>query len=133
MRVGYDNVAGFLAGGIRAWETGGREYGTLGVIHAADLQKRIDAGEEFTLLDVRSRDEFERGRLRNAIHIYVGELPQRMEELRKDRPVTTLCGSGQRAMIAASYLRRQGVREVEDCLGSMAACKSLGCEVIGAK
>ncbi len=45
----------------------------------------------------------------------------------RDRPITTFCGSGQRAIIAASILKRTGFNAVEVCLGSMAACRALGC------
>jgi hydroxyacylglutathione hydrolase len=43
--------------------------------------------------------------------------------------VTTFCGSGQRAIIAASILERHGFENVEVCLGSMAACQAIGCPI----
>ncbi len=129
VRIGYDNVGAFLAGGLHAWETSGRRYEQVRAIHITDLEKRIDAGEEFTLLDVRSKEEFQSGHLRGAEHVYVGELPGKFDQFTDGRPVTTYCNSGQRAMIAASLLRRRGIGPVENCLGSIAACKSLACEM----
>jgi hydroxyacylglutathione hydrolase len=56
-------------------------------------------------------------------------LPQKLDEVPKDRPVTTFCGSGQRAIIAASILKQHGFDQVEDSLGSMAACSAIGCPI----
>jgi hydroxyacylglutathione hydrolase len=96
-----------------------------------DVEKRLDNGDDFTLLDVRSKEEFESGHLRNAMQIYVGDLPSKLDQIPRGRPVTTYCGSGQRAMIAAAFLSREGIEPVEDCLGSMAACKGVDCQVAG--
>lgn len=129
-RIGYDKIDAFLAGGLHAWEKSGLPYETMRAIHVADLEKRLDEGEEFTLLDVRSKEEFDSGHLRKAIQLYVGDLPSRVAGIPEDRPITTFCGSGQRAMIAAAFLQRQGVRSVETCLGSMSACQNVECEVV---
>ena len=56
-------------------------------------------------------------------------MPERIDEIDRTKPVITFCGSGTRAIIAASILKRHGFEEVEDSLGSMLACKSVGCEV----
>ena len=130
VRIGYDHIAAFLAGGLHAWETSGRRYESIPAIHIEDLEKRIDAGDRFTLLDVRSQEEFQSGHLRGAKQIFVGDLPQKLDQIAGGRPVTTYCNSGQRAMIAASLLRQRGIEPVENCLGSLAACKSLACEMV---
>ncbi len=128
-RLGYDTVVGFLEGGLHSWETSGRTYGTLPVLHAKELKARIESSESFVLLDVRGRDEVQAARLPGSTCIYVGELPERLDEIPRDRPITTFCGSGQRAVIAASILKRHGFEAVEVCLGSMAACQAIGCPV----
>jgi hydroxyacylglutathione hydrolase len=133
IRIGYDKVEAFLAGGLHAWETSGRRYDKVEAVHVADVEKRLDDGDDFTLLDVRSREEYQSGHLRNAVPIYVGELPSKLEQIPKDRPVTTFCGSGQRAMVAAAFLRRHGIEQVEDCLGSISACKNAECQVVDEK
>jgi hydroxyacylglutathione hydrolase len=55
----------------------------------------------------------------------VGDVPSKLDQIPKGRPVTTFCGSGQRAMIAAALLRRHGIKSVENCLGSMSACEDV--------
>jgi hydroxyacylglutathione hydrolase len=129
-RLGYDDVRGFLRGGMRAWETSGRRYDSIPTLFAADLERRLQTGPDFTLLDVRTRDEFEGGHLPEARNVFVGELPERLAEIPRDRPVVTFCGSGRRAILAASYLRLGGFEDVWDCLGSMAACAAIGCQIV---
>jgi hydroxyacylglutathione hydrolase len=130
IRIGYDKIDAFLAGGLHAWETSGRQYDTVEAIHIGEVEKRLDDGDDFTLLDVRSKEEFDSGHLRDAVRIYLGDLPSKLDQIPKNRPVTTFCGSGQRAMIAAAFLKQRGIQQVEDCLGSMSACKNVECHVV---
>ncbi len=130
IRMGYDRLSGFLSPGLHGWETSGRAYGRIPAVHVNELVRRIEAKERFTLLDVREISELEEtGKLPGAVHIFLGELPGRLEKIPRDRPVTTFCGSGQRAIIAASILKQNGFQEVEDSLGSMAACEAAGCPI----
>jgi hydroxyacylglutathione hydrolase len=130
VRIGYDDVAGYLEGELRAWEMSGRPYASMAVLHARDLDRRITSGQKFTLLDVRSEEEWKKGHLPGALHIYLGDLPGQLDRIPKDRPVTTYCASGGRAMIAASILRKSGFAEVEDSLGSMSAWRAIGGKVV---
>lgn len=132
VRLGYDRVAAYLDGGLHAWATSGRVYDSIAAVYAGDLKQALENnGEGFTLLDVRRQDELQsEGKLPNVTHIYLGDLPHQLDRVPKDKPVTTFCGSGQRAIIAASILKQQGYREVSDALGSMAACQAIGCSII---
>jgi len=129
LRLGYDRVQGFLAGGMTSWQTSGRQYDDIPAVHVNVLQQRIDQTADYTLLDVRSVDEFNQGHLPGAQHIYVGELAERIAEVSQGHPVTTFCGSGQRAIVAAALLKKHGIDKVEVCLGSMQACHAIGCKV----
>ncbi|MCK9275843.1 MAG: MBL fold metallo-hydrolase [Syntrophales bacterium] len=130
VRMGYDNVIGYLEEGLHAWQVSGRKYDRIPAVHATELVRRIQSDYNFTLLDVRKIDEYNEGRLPGAVHIYLGELPDRLSEITKEKPVTTFCGSGQRAIIAASILKQNGFEHVEDSLGSMAACQAIGCPIL---
>ncbi len=129
IRIGYDRILGYLKGGMHSWEVSGRQYDRIGAVHAAVLDRRIKDGEDFTLLDVRKISEYDQGRLAGAVHIFLGELQSRVDEIDSDKPVVTFCGSGERAIIAASILKRHGFNAVEDSLGSMKACNNIGCEM----
>lgn len=127
LRQGFDRLAGFLAGGMHSWEVQGRAYDRIPAVHVDELTRRIVEEEDFTLLDVRSKAEYDAGQLSGAMHIPLTELDSRQDEIPHDRPVTTFCGSGKRAIIAASILKQAGFESVEDSLGSMSACQSQGC------
>jgi hydroxyacylglutathione hydrolase len=126
-RMGYTDVPCYLEGGLKAWETSGRPFERIGRLTAPELLERLDGDPGFTLLDVRKRPEFDNGHLEHATFLFLGHLPEELERLDRDRPVVTFCGSGRRAMIAASYLKLNGFDAVEDVLGSLAACKKVGC------
>lgn len=129
VRMGFERIAGYLKGGLHAWEVSGRAYDRIGAVYAGDLNERLGRDEDFTLLDVRKITEFQEARLRGATHIFLGELQEQLDEIDRDKPVVTFCGSGRRAIIAASILKRHGFDQVEDSLGSMEACESIGCSV----
>lgn len=132
VRLGYNRVEGYLDGGLHAWEISGRVYDSIAAVYAGDLTKSLEeVPEGFTLLDVRRQGELEEaGKLPNSTHVYLGDLPRQLDRVPKHKPVTTFCGSGQRAIIAASILKQQGYRNVSNSLGSMAACQALGCPII---
>jgi hydroxyacylglutathione hydrolase len=130
IRMGYERLAGYLKGGMHAWEVSGRRYDRIGSVHAWALEQRIKNGEAFTLLDVRKVTEFRDSRLETATHIFLGDLQDRLGDIDKAKPVVTFCGSGRRAIIAASVLKRHGFEQVEDSLGSMEACESIGCSIL---
>ncbi len=129
IRIGYDRLAGYLKGGMHSWETEGLQYDRIGAVHAAGIGQRLQNNENLTLLDVRKISEYKQSRLAGATHIFLGELPDRIDELDPDKPIITFCGSGMRAIIAASILKQNGFTRVEDSLGSMRACKNVGCEL----
>lgn len=124
-RLGFDRIKGYLKGGVSAWETSGRNFAAIPVVHASDLPDRGKQHDDI-LLDVRSQEEYDAERLANSRHLYAGEVVAKADELPRDVRITTFCGSGKRALVAASMLRRSGFERVEVCLGSMQAYKALG-------
>ncbi len=131
IRLGYDNISDYLMQGVYKWEISGRKYDRIPTIYAGEVMRRINTKETFTLLDVRSKGEFERGHLPNAINIYVGELPNSLDKIPKNHhPLTVFCSTGKRATIAASLLKKNGFEEVEDWLGSMTACSAISCPIV---
>ena len=122
-RVGYDNVAGALAGGIGAWRNAGREFDTLGMISPRELQARRG---DFAVVDVRENGEFASGHIEGAHHVPVDGLERELAKLGLDKetPVVATCGVGHRGSLGASMLRRQGYR-AWNLLGGMTAWKAL--------
>lgn len=129
-RMGFENIPAFLEGGLFEWETSGREFDRIPAIHAGEIVKKIVEKDDFTLLDVREDKEFKEGHLPGATNIYLGLLPEYLDEIPEARPLITFCGSGLRAIIASSFLKINGFSGVEVCLGSMAACAAIGCPIL---
>lgn len=129
LRLGFERVPLWLYEGLHGWEVTGRPYATVPAIHARELKWRMESGYRFTLLDVRRPAEQRAAAMPGATEIFVGDLPHRLDEIPDDRPITTFCGSGRRSIIAASLLLQHGFEQVEICLGSLAACRAVGCPI----
>jgi rhodanese-related sulfurtransferase len=59
-------------------------------------------------LDVREAYEFQAGHIDGSVHIPLLDLPERFEELGRDKPVVVVCQIGQRSDLAARFLRERG-------------------------
>lgn len=120
-RIGFDRVGGFLAG-LAGWVAEGHGVGSIPMIHAETVRERLEKHQEsWSLLDVRDVNEFREQSVPHAIHLYVGELPSQLDKVPKTSALTVMCGSGQRATVAASVLRRAGFDRLDVFLGSMKA------------
>lgn len=104
-KVGFENLAGVLAGGVAAWEKTGRPLSRLTV---AERQDSVDGR---AVLDVRQASEYASGHLPGAVHAELGSLMGSAEEL-PDQAVLVHCGHGERAATAASLLLRDGHENV---------------------
>jgi rhodanese-related sulfurtransferase len=78
------------------------------------------------VVDVRAPEQFATGSVPNARNIPLGEIGQRSNELRKDRPVILVCEPGRAAHSAASKLRAGGIGEVYVLAGGVAAWREAG-------
>eukprot|EP00913_Durusdinium_trenchii_P035319 g33049.t1 len=127
--VGLTDFAGYLVGGMKAWDNAGLPLERIPQVSVLELRKRQD---EFQILDVRSPDEWDQGHLSGAHHHFIGEMRHGVNGvagLDRKKPVATFCGSGYRASIAASLMQRDGYASVHNVPGSMLAWKSAGFEV----
>ena len=120
IRVGYENLVGWLDGGMDAWRAAGGELGTLGVIEPSELKAKLADGSAPGVLDVRTPSEWEAGHIEGAVHLPLAELTTRLSEV-PDGPLAVICGSGYRSAIACSLLLRTGRREVVDVPGGWTA------------
>jgi glyoxylase-like metal-dependent hydrolase (beta-lactamase superfamily II)/rhodanese-related sulfurtransferase len=103
LAIGYTGIIGELAGGMAAWRVRGRPTATIDQVGPGRVHGHV--------LDVRQDNEFAAGHLPHARHIELGALPGRAKDV-EDGPVTVMCEHGERAMTAASLLRREGHRAV---------------------
>jgi len=123
-QIGIDRVVGYLAGGLKAWTEAGKPTASLSQATVTELASRLDGGEDLTVLDVRSPEEFEEGHIEGARHFYAGDLAQGQEApawLNRNMPIAVICGSGYRSSVAASLLMNQGFTNLVNVSGGMNA------------
>jgi hydroxyacylglutathione hydrolase len=109
LRIGYEHVAGWLDGGVEAWRSAGRVVDSYPIVAIRDAAAGASADPgATTVLDVRQPNEWRNGVIPGSTQIFVADLPARLAELPRDRPVTVLCASGHRSSIAASVLDGAG-------------------------
>jgi rhodanese-related sulfurtransferase len=79
-----------------------------------EVKERLDAGEKFTLVDVREDNEWARGRLPGAIHLGKGVIERDIETQVPDKSATLIlyCGGGFRSALAADNLQKMGYTNV---------------------
>jgi len=125
LRVGLDRVVGVIEGGASAWMRAGLPVAMLEQVSVAELAEAVDRGERMQLVDVRTPREYASGHVAGAINIPVGEIPSRAGELRRDVAVATVCEGGYRSVLAASLLAREGIADLANVTGGMAAYRAL--------
>ena len=123
LRTGYTKFAGYLVGGMRAWDNAGLP---LEEVRQMTVHEIKCAGKKLQLLDVRAPDEWERGHIPNARHVFLGELRQHLGKLDKSKPTAVYCDTGYRASIATSILKQEGFECVCNVPGSWQAWKKAG-------
>jgi hydroxyacylglutathione hydrolase len=118
--IGLDRVETLLpVSAVGAWARDGGKLEIVGRISVDELEDRLGSGD-VNLLDVRWNDEWKRGRIPGSVHIPLGDLEERMDELPNGKPLVLTCASGARSAIAASLLQRGGVKEVANLEGGYA-------------
>ncbi|MBM7716848.1 rhodanese-related sulfurtransferase [Bacillus thermophilus] len=83
---------------------------TLSIQNSSNVKK-------YAFLDVRNVKEWEQGHISGALHIPLGQLPKRLNEIPEEEPIVVYCASGFRSAIAASILQAQGIKDVVNLSG----------------
>lgn len=105
VRIGIDELAGAAVGEIGSL-SGGRDLRSYRVASFTDLADVLGK-REFSVLDVRQRQEYQGSHIRGALTIPLHELQRRMSEV-PDGEIWVHCESGYRSSIAASMIDRPG-------------------------
>ena len=125
-RLGFDNMCGFLCGGMNEWQEAGKPIRNFGTISALELREKLGRGEVL-LLDVRDPPEWiEDGYVEGATKLFFADLPQKADSLPNNKPIAVTCSVGNRSSIASSILERKGYRNIINVLGGMTAWANLG-------
>ncbi|MFH1179864.1 MAG: rhodanese-like domain-containing protein, partial [Candidatus Bathyarchaeota archaeon] len=124
-RLGYDNVAGYMKPSIVSWYLTARPIERLCMMTTPELKTKLDT-ENWTVLDVRSIDEYESGHIEGSLNIYVGTLPQHIEDIPRDKPIAVICKSGTRSGFGCSILMKRGITDLCNIMGGMTSWSNAG-------
>jgi rhodanese-related sulfurtransferase len=93
-------------------------------ISVSDLAEKHNAGEDLILLDVREPDELAIASIPWALAIPMGDVPVRLEELPKDKPIAVLCHGGTRSARVTKFLNENGYPDAVNVAGGIRAWSS---------
>lgn len=123
-RIGFDNVGGYLEGGMQALNDRPDLVETTDRITAQALADQLASDQPPKVLDVRSEREREDvGVVEGSIHIPLNHLEDRVDEVPRDEPLVVHCAGGYRSAIACSVLQQHGIQPT-DLVGGFAAWKT---------
>ncbi len=125
-RIGFDHVAGFLAGGLASANAGTGRIMTTERVGADVAASRLASAAPPVLLDVRTAVERTQKHIEGSTHIPLNHLADRLSEIPSQRPVLLHCAGGYRSSIAASLLQRAGFEDVSELAGGVAAWETAG-------
>jgi len=119
-RVGYDNVLGYLNGGITAWRNSGKICSTVSRITAGQLEQMGEFRGQ-PVIDVRKPAEFEAEHLELAMSLPLDFIDENFPSYPKSQSFVLHCAGGYRSMIAASILKSRGCHDLVDVIGGYSA------------
>ncbi len=125
-RVGFDNVIGYLEGGIEAWKTAGMEVDTIHSITAEAFAEQVKGYAPEHIIDVRKPGEFAAEHVKDASSMPLDFFNDYMGDLDKEKTYFVHCQGGYRSMIAASILKARGFEHVIDVQGGFKAIQATG-------
>ena len=124
-RVGYDNVIGYLDGGIETWVASGQEVDTITSITPDELADKM-AEEKVLVIDVRRPGEFSAEHIDGAKSLPLDYISELMAEFPKEQTMYIHCAGGYRSMIASSILKSRGFDNLVDVAGGFTAIAQSG-------
>lgn len=102
-------------GGMAPWKAAGLPVVSVANITVDDLHQDL---AQWQVIDVREPYELRSGIIPGALPIPMGELPQRVNELARDKSYALVCASGSRSQSAAAWMAEQGY-QVANVVGGM--------------
>ncbi len=108
VRIGYDNIVGYLSKDMLGWHMDGKDSETIETITVPEFCNIIEREESPYILDVRNEEEVKEQEIQQATHIPLTRLENNYKKIPKDEKIYIICGSGLRSMTAASLLKREG-------------------------
>jgi len=120
-RVGYENVAGYLEGGVNGYD---QKLDTVHSVDESGVIPEIESGA--TVLDVRKLNEWNASHLEGASFLPLSEFPKNLSNLDKTAPYIVHCGGGYRSMTAISIMKNHGFTNLINVYGGFKTLEKAG-------
>ncbi|MCT3928744.1 MBL fold metallo-hydrolase, partial [Elizabethkingia anophelis] len=114
-RVGFDNVLGYLKGGIPAWQSAGKETDSVDRITPEEFAQRYT--EDAKIIDVRKEGEYAAEHIAEAYSRPLAYINTWIKDIDPKEHFFLHCAGGYRSMIAASILQARGYRNFTEVEG----------------
>jgi glyoxylase-like metal-dependent hydrolase (beta-lactamase superfamily II)/rhodanese-related sulfurtransferase len=118
-RVGYDNVQGYLIGGIPNWIDHGFELDKIGSISAIEFYNRMKEGRIDITLDVRRETEYLSQHVVGVTNFPLDFIHQNLSKIDPNKHYFLHCAAGFRSLIAASIFKAKGIDNITDIRGGL--------------
>jgi glyoxylase-like metal-dependent hydrolase (beta-lactamase superfamily II)/rhodanese-related sulfurtransferase len=130
-RVGLENLKGFLAGGMEAWQAAGLEVAVVPQISVAELKEMLATEKGLQVIDVRRPAEYESGHAPRAVTAPLARFRELLPalDLKPDGPSAIICAGGYRSSAATSIAQQLGFTNLLNVTGGTAAWIKAGYEV----
>jgi hydroxyacylglutathione hydrolase len=129
--IGIDSVRGYFGElAIERVKVKGRPLKATVQVSPTELASDMQYPDT-VVVDVRGAAEWETGHLPGALHIPLGYLLDRVNQIPRTKTVVTQCQSGARSSIAASLLGQRGFKRVLNLNGGLAAWRAAGLPIVG--
>ena len=115
-RVGFDNIKGYLKGGIKSWIELKKQTNSIENIKAQDFMS-LNSKFDINILDVRSQNEYLSGSVDGSLNIPLINLTDSLDKLNSNKRSYIFCKGGYRSMIASSILSLKGINNITNIIG----------------
>ncbi|CAD8174882.1 unnamed protein product [Paramecium octaurelia] len=113
LRIGYDNILGYLQGGFEVYKANGGPLATVKIVSLVEFCDVKADPENHVFLDVRGPGEHkEMGFVKGAIRVLLPEVETNLDKIPKDKFVHVYCKTGGRAKMGMSLLVKNGYKNV---------------------
>lgn len=119
-RVGFDNVLGYLKGGINAWQSAGKETDSINRITADEFAAAVKPGHNM-IIDVRKESEYAAEHVQDAYSKPLAYINNWIKDINPSTHFYLYCAGGYRSMMAASILQARGYRNFTEVDGGFNA------------
>ena len=115
-RVGFDNIKGYLDGGIKSWIESNKKTNSIENIKAQDFIS-LNSKFDLDILDVRSQNEYLNGSVNGSLNIPLINLTENLKKIKPNSKSYLYCKGGYRSMIASSILNSKGMNNITNIIG----------------